>query len=57
MISEGKINEDSLSDLNLEVKWLKEQLKKAGVNSVTDVFYAEVQTDGSLYIDYKADKM
>jgi uncharacterized membrane protein YcaP (DUF421 family) len=57
VISKGEINEDSLSKMNLDAKWLKEQLKKAGVNSVSDVFYAEVQTDGSLYIDYKADNM
>ncbi|MBO9129429.1 DUF421 domain-containing protein [Bacillus sp. 165] len=57
VISEGKINEDALSDLNLEVRWLHEQVKKVGVKDVSDVFYAEVQTDGTLYLDYKADNL
>ena len=57
VISDGRINEDSLAKMSLDVKWLEQQLKKAGVNSVSDIFYAEVQTDGTLYIDYKADHL
>jgi uncharacterized membrane protein YcaP (DUF421 family) len=56
VIYDGKANEDALKDLHVDNNWLHKQLEKAGVNSIDDVFYAEVQSDGSLYIDYKKDK-
>lgn len=57
VISDGTINTNNLSRLNLDQKWLEQQLKSAGVNSVSEVFFAEVQTDGSLYIDNKDDQL
>ncbi|GLB61418.1 DUF421 domain-containing protein [Cytobacillus sp. NCCP-133] len=51
VISDGKINKDNLKSLNLDKKWLKEQMQSAGFNSFDNIFYAEVQKDGSLYID------
>ena len=39
--------------LHLDVQWLEEQLKLSGIDSISDVFYAEVQKDGTLYIDLK----
>ncbi|MCU7711637.1 DUF421 domain-containing protein [Priestia sp. JV24] len=56
VIYDGKANEDALKDLHVDNNWLHKQLEKAEVNSIDDVFYAEVQSDGSLYIDYKKDK-
>ena len=41
--------------LNLDRKWLEQQLKLSGVDSISDVFYAEVQKDGTLYIDCRND--
>jgi uncharacterized membrane protein YcaP (DUF421 family) len=55
VVSDGIINEKNLSKLNLDEQWLEQQLKKSGVQSVSDVFYAEVQQDGSLYIDSRND--
>nr|WP_309100052.1 DUF421 domain-containing protein [Fredinandcohnia onubensis] len=57
VISDGTINKVNLSRLNLDTDWLNEQLKNAGVTDVSEVFYAEVQKDGSLYIDNKDDNM
>lgn len=51
VISDGKINNENLKSLNLNHSWLKSQIQSAGINSIHDVFYAEVQKDGSLYID------
>jgi uncharacterized membrane protein YcaP (DUF421 family) len=42
-----------LSKLNITQTWVEQQLKNSGVNSISDVFYAEVQQDGSLFIDSK----
>ncbi|WP_370511997.1 DUF421 domain-containing protein [Lysinibacillus sp. BW-2-10] len=57
VVSDGVINTNNLTRLNLDNEWLEQQLKNAGVNSVSEVFFAEVQPDGSLYIDNKDDNM
>lgn len=55
VISDGKINKENLSKLKLDHSWLDQELKKANIQSVSDVFYAEVQQDGSLYFDKRVD--
>ncbi|MBT2686847.1 DUF421 domain-containing protein [Bacillus sp. ISL-47] len=55
VISDGKINKENLSKLKLDHSWLDQELKKADIQSVSDVFYAEVQPDGSLYFDKRND--
>ncbi|MFD1706895.1 YetF domain-containing protein [Siminovitchia sediminis] len=51
VISDGKIKQVNLEKLNLDQQWLERQLKLSGVQSVSEVFYAEIQKDGTLYID------
>ncbi|WP_041089519.1 YetF domain-containing protein [Jeotgalibacillus soli] len=51
IISDGKVNKRNLTALQLDINWLKHQLEQAGVTSISDVFYAEIQQDGSLYVD------
>ncbi|MBY0095857.1 YetF domain-containing protein [Mesobacillus maritimus] len=53
VITDGRILSNNLSKLNLDEKWLEQQLQNAGVNSVSDVFFAQVQQDGTLLIDAK----
>ncbi|NEU32222.1 DUF421 domain-containing protein [bacterium LRH843] len=55
VVSDGKVNKDNLKKLNLDQQWLDQQLQAAGIPSISDVFYAEVQKDGSLYIDNRSD--
>ena len=57
VISDGAINTNNLSRLNLNEQWLNQQLQQSGVQSVSDVFYAEIQTDGTLYIDTRGDNL
>jgi uncharacterized membrane protein YcaP (DUF421 family) len=57
VISDGKVNKSNLSKLNLPEDWLEEQVKLAGAKSISDVFYAEVQKDGTLYIDKREDNV
>lgn len=57
VISDGEINDDHLQSLNLNRQWLSRQLKSAGIHSIEDVFYAEVQKDGTLYIDTNNDRL
>ncbi|WP_404332794.1 YetF domain-containing protein [Mesobacillus maritimus] len=53
VITDGRILTNNLSKLNLDEKWLEQQLQNAGVASASDVFYAQVQQDGTLFIDSK----
>lgn len=50
IISDGKYVEKNLKELGISRTWVERQLEKSGTPSVTDVFYAELQSDGSLYI-------
>ena len=49
-ISDGKIMKVNLKELNKDEEWLKNELRKNNIESVKDVFYAEVRSDGTLYI-------
>ncbi|CEG28682.1 DUF421 domain-containing protein [Bacillus sp. B-jedd] len=54
VVSDGQILQENLKNLNLDKEWLNQQIQSAG-SRPEDVFYAEVQKDGTLYIDYKDD--
>ncbi|MFC7678889.1 DUF421 domain-containing protein [Paenibacillus sp. GCM10028914] len=51
LIIDGKIVEKNLKKMDVSVAWLNQQLKKASIHSLDQVFYAEIQMDGTLYID------
>ncbi|MGJ9383863.1 YetF domain-containing protein [Salipaludibacillus sp. CF4.18] len=57
VISDGIINTTNLSRLNLNEEWLKQQLDQEGIQDLSEVFYGEVQQDGTLYIDKKDDDL
>lgn len=50
IIIDGKIVFRNLTDLGLSIEWLENQLRSQQVNNVNEVFYAEIQTNGELYI-------
>lgn len=54
LITDGYIVEDNLSQLGLTSAWLREQVKKQG-HDVRDVYYAEIDTQGNLYVDLHDD--
>lgn len=51
IIVDGKVIKRNLLELNLDEEWLNHQLKKMNVESVKQVFYAEIQSDGTLFVD------
>ena len=53
IIVDGKILPDSLEKLNLDIDWVNSELKQHGADSAAEVFFGQVQTDGSLFIDKK----
>ncbi len=50
VVSDGRIISGNLKALNLNVTWLEQELSKEGVTP-DQVFYAEIQEDGSLFLD------
>jgi uncharacterized membrane protein YcaP (DUF421 family) len=55
LIVDGKIVKNNLRELNLSEEWLNQQLLLQGVHKLDDVFFAELQSDGTVYIDKKTD--
>jgi Predicted membrane protein len=50
IIVDGKIINKNLEELGLTMTWLRKELKTKGYNSADQIFYAEIQSDGSLFI-------
>lgn len=57
IIKNGKVFEENLKQNNLSFDWLYQELKKINIDKVTDIVYAALNTDGTLYIDMKKDDM
>lgn len=55
LVADGQVNDKNLAKMNKDQTWLDDQLQHAGIQSIDDVFYAEVQPDGNLYIDKRED--
>ncbi|WP_306807367.1 DUF421 domain-containing protein [Mesobacillus jeotgali] len=55
LVADGQVNLQNLAKMKKDQTWLEQQLQQAGVRSVDDVFYAEVQPDGTLYVDKRDD--
>ncbi|WP_419877622.1 DUF421 domain-containing protein [Brevibacillus centrosporus] len=51
IISDGKYVDKNLKELGISTRWVERRIKEAGIQSVADVFYAELQSDRSLFID------
>jgi uncharacterized membrane protein YcaP (DUF421 family) len=50
LISDGKIIEQNLKQINLDRYWLEDQLKSRGINDSSEVLLALIDTQGNLYI-------
>lgn len=51
VISEGKIIPHRLREVKTTRAWLEEMLRREGVDDITQVVLAQVDTDGRLYVD------
>lgn len=50
IIVDGKIIYHNLKEYNLTEDWLNNQLKMKHISSINDVLYAELQSDGTLFL-------
>jgi uncharacterized membrane protein YcaP (DUF421 family) len=51
VIIEGSFIDNNLEEIGISKDWILKELKKQGVKDYKEVLYAEVQDDGSLYVD------
>jgi uncharacterized membrane protein YcaP (DUF421 family) len=55
IIVTGNIIYGNLQRRNISVKWLTNQLKMMGVKDIKDIYYAEIDNNNKIYIDYYED--
>ncbi|HWK23689.1 MAG TPA: DUF421 domain-containing protein [Ureibacillus sp.] len=56
LIVDGHILNKNLSTLGYSKKWLMKEIEKQGAHSLNDVFLAQVDSKGSLFVDMYKDK-
>lgn len=56
VIADGELNRSELERSGKNIEWLKENLKKNGVNRIKDVFIASIDAEGELFIQKKGEK-
>lgn len=56
-IIDGQILEDSLEKLGRDKGWVNQVLKLYNVDSIKDVFYAQVDQRGNVYLDRREDNL
>lgn len=57
LIKDGEVLEQNLLQNHLTLEWLYEQLQKANITDLEQVFYANLNTDGTLFIDRKDENL
>ncbi|MDW7650204.1 MAG: DUF421 domain-containing protein [Bacillota bacterium] len=57
LIYDGVIIEQNLKDMKLDQAWLEQQLRNFGVSGPDEVFLANLNTQGELYIDLYKDRL
>ena len=50
VISDGKYIKENLTKYNIDKSTLKQEMENYGVGAISDVFYAEMQKDGTIYV-------
>ncbi|MDS9471174.1 DUF421 domain-containing protein [Sporosarcina pasteurii] len=57
LIADGTVLEQNLAMLGYSSKWLLSEIKKQGASQIKDVFLAQVDSNGNLYVDLYNDNM
>lgn len=53
LVIDGRILTENLNSVKLDVDWLKAQLSSQGISNVRNVFYAGLDSAGSLFVSIK----
>ncbi|KAB2952380.1 DUF421 domain-containing protein [Heliorestis acidaminivorans] len=55
IMEDGNIIEHRLQEVKLSKEWLITQLRNRGIHDISEVFIAQIDTQGNLYVDLKKD--
>ncbi len=50
LITDGKVYDSNLEQLKLNRQWLAAELEKMGIHGFSEVFYADINAEGKLYV-------
>jgi uncharacterized membrane protein YcaP (DUF421 family) len=53
LIVDGNVLTDNLKYVNLDEKWLNDQLCRQGITNISDVFYAGLDSSNNIYVSKK----
>jgi len=53
LIVDGRLNMEALKSVNLTKAYLEHHIRKKGITDINDIFLAQLDTQGNLYIDMK----
>ena len=56
VVQEGQVIIQNLKQLNLDEKWLVNELRKQDITDLKQVVYASLDTEGNLYVDKYKDE-
>ncbi|WP_339228894.1 DUF421 domain-containing protein [Oceanobacillus sp. FSL K6-2867] len=56
LIIDGKILKKSMEDLGYSKEWLEGEIEKQGAKSIKDVFFAQIDSLGNVYVDLYEDE-
>ena len=56
LIVDGRLNPEALKSVNLSKAWLEYHLRKKNITDINDIFLAQLDTQGNLFIDMKDNK-
>lgn len=56
LVYDGVIIEENLKQANVDQLWLEKELKSQGVNNISEVFLATIDSSGNLYLDTYKEK-
>jgi len=56
LIYDGRVIDKNLAGARLDRKWLMDTLEARGVKDMKDVMFAQLSTDGTLYVDLRNDQ-
>ena len=56
LVYDGVLIEENLKQANVDQLWLEKELKRQGINSISEVFLAVLDSSGALYLDTYKEK-
>lgn len=57
IIAQGQVVAQTMEDLGLSYGWLLGEIMKQGANSYSDVFFAQIDSKGNVYVDLYKDSL